>query len=81
MSGQISPGSHYYWKDLKWVYYVCLGLPYGKKDQTLLIDDEPTKTLWNPKWSGFFFWIKGTNVVKEQGAMVGPRITIVVTVV
>jgi hypothetical protein len=30
----------------------------------------------------FFFWIiKGTNVVKEQGAMVGPCITIVATVV
>jgi hypothetical protein len=69
-------------KDLKWVYYACFGLPYGKEDKTLLIDNEPTKVLWNPKWSGVFFWIiKGTNVVKEQGAMVGPCITIVATVV
>jgi hypothetical protein len=30
--GQISFGSHYYLKDLKWVYYACLGLPYGKED-------------------------------------------------
>jgi hypothetical protein len=30
--------------------YVCPRLPYGKEDQTLLIDNEPTKT----KWSGFF---------------------------
>jgi hypothetical protein len=28
---------------LKRVYYACPGLPYGKEDQTLLIDDEPTK--------------------------------------
>jgi hypothetical protein len=42
-SGQISFRFHYYLKDLKWVYYACLGLPYGKEDQTLLIDDEPTK--------------------------------------
>jgi hypothetical protein len=34
--------------------YACHGLPYGKEDQTLLINDEPRKALWNPKWSGFF---------------------------
>ncbi len=54
MFGQISLGSHYYLKDLKQVYYVCLGLPYGKEEQTLLIIDEPTKMFQNPKWSGFF---------------------------
>ncbi len=43
--GQISLGSYYYLKDLKCVYYGCSGLPYGKEDQTLMIDDEPNKTL------------------------------------
>jgi hypothetical protein len=43
------------------VYYVCRGLPYGKEHQTLLIDDEPNKVLWNPKWSGLFL-----NSFKEQ---------------
>jgi hypothetical protein len=37
------------------MYYVCCGLPYGKDDQRLLINDEPNKVLWNPKWSGLFF--------------------------
>jgi hypothetical protein len=32
MSGEISPGSHYYLKDLKHVYYVCRGKEYGKED-------------------------------------------------
>ncbi len=50
--GPISPGSYYYLKDLKCVYYGCYGLPYGKEYQTLLIDDEPNKTFQNLKWSG-----------------------------
>jgi hypothetical protein len=66
MSGQISHESHYYLKDLIWMYYACLGLPYGKEDQTFLINDEPTKLLWNLKWSGFFLIIKGTNVSKNK---------------
>jgi hypothetical protein len=37
------------------MYYVCRWLPYGKDDQTLLINDEPNKALLNPKWSGLFF--------------------------
>ncbi len=45
MVGQISLGSHYYLKDLKHIYYGCRGLPYGTKDQTLLIDDEGVCTL------------------------------------
>jgi hypothetical protein len=53
MCSQISLGSYYYLKDLKIVYYNCHGLPYGKEDQTLLINDEPSKALWNPKWNGF----------------------------
>jgi hypothetical protein len=32
----------------------CSGLPYGDMDQTLLIDDEFSKALRNPKWSGLF---------------------------
>jgi hypothetical protein len=43
--GQIIPRSYYYIKDLKRVYYACHGLPYGMENQTLLIDDEPSKTL------------------------------------
>jgi len=54
MFGQISFGSHYYLKDLEQVYYACPGLPYGKEDQTLLIDNEPTKVFQNLKWIGLF---------------------------
>ncbi len=36
------------------VYYACHGLPYGKEDQTSLIDDDPSKVFQNPKWNGFF---------------------------
>jgi hypothetical protein len=45
MSGQLKVGTYYYLKDLKRVYFACQGLSYGKKDQTLLIDDEPNKAL------------------------------------
>jgi len=37
---EISSRSHYY---LKQVYYACHGQPYGKENQTLLIDNEPNK--------------------------------------
>jgi hypothetical protein len=47
-SSEILLGPHYYLKDLKRVYYDYCGLPYGKEDQTLLIDDEFNKLLWNP---------------------------------
>jgi hypothetical protein len=36
------------------VHLACKGLLYGHKDQTLLIDDEPSKALRNPKWSKLF---------------------------
>jgi hypothetical protein len=36
------------------VYHGCRGLLYGKENQTLLIDDEPSKIVENLKWSGFF---------------------------
>jgi hypothetical protein len=52
--GQISLKSHYYLKDLKRVYYGYRGMPYGKEDQTLFIDDEPNKVLWNSKWTNIF---------------------------
>jgi hypothetical protein len=52
--GQISPRFHYYLKDLKCVYDGCHGLPNGKEDQTLLIDDEPNKAIKNSKCNGFF---------------------------
>ncbi len=42
---QITPRSYYYIKDFKHVYYAYCGLPYGMEDQTLLIDDEPSKVL------------------------------------
>jgi len=50
----ISPSSYYYLKDLQQVYYACCGLVYGKEDQTLLIDDEPSKIFRNPKWNRLF---------------------------
>ncbi len=39
---------------MKCVYDGCHGLPDGKEDQTLLINDEPSKVIWNSKWSGLF---------------------------
>jgi hypothetical protein len=65
MSSEITPKSYYYIKDLKHMYYACHGLFYGKDDQTLLIDDEPSKVLWNPMWSGLFLESFKGNVVKE----------------
>jgi hypothetical protein len=42
-------------KDLDQVHFACRGLFYGDKDQTLLIDDELSKTFQNAKWSKFVF--------------------------
>jgi hypothetical protein len=54
-------------KDLDWVYLACKGLPYGDKDKTLFIDDEPNKTLQNPKWSGLFLEsFKGCEFPKKR---------------
>jgi len=67
MFSEISHGSHYYLKDLKHVYYACHGKDYGKEDQTLLIDDEPNKALWNPKWTGLFLEsFKGQMLSKNK---------------
>jgi hypothetical protein len=49
MSGEISLGSHYYLNDLRCVYYAYHGKDYGKEDQTLLINNERSKVLQNPK--------------------------------
>ncbi len=49
------------------MYYGCCGLLYGKEDQTLLIDDEPSKTFWNPNWSDFFLEsLKGELLSKNK---------------
>jgi hypothetical protein len=53
-SNQISLGSYYYLKDLKKMYYNRHELPYGKENQTLLIDDKPSKALQNSKWNRIF---------------------------
>jgi hypothetical protein len=66
-SSQISPWSYYYLKDLKIVFNSCRGPPCGKEDQTLLIDDEPSKVLQNPKWSGLFLEsFKGQMLSKNK---------------
>jgi hypothetical protein len=48
MFSEISPGFHYYLKHLKDMQYACHRSTYGKEDQTLLIDNEPSKAFWNP---------------------------------
>jgi hypothetical protein len=40
---------------------------YGHMDQTILIDDEPSKALWNPKWCGLFLEpFKGHELSKNK---------------
>jgi hypothetical protein len=42
-------------------------LPYGDKNQTLFINDEPNKAFWNPKWSGLFLEpFKGCELSKNK---------------
>ncbi len=49
------------------MYYGCRGLPYGKENQTLLIDDKPSKTVQNLKWSGLFLKsFKGELLLKNK---------------
>jgi hypothetical protein len=52
--GQLTHLVYYYLKDLDQVHFACRGLPYGDKNQTLFINDESSKALQNPKWSGLF---------------------------
>jgi hypothetical protein len=52
---------------LKCIYYGCHGLPYGKEDQTLFIDDEPSKVLQNFKWNDLFLEsLKGQMLSKNK---------------
>jgi hypothetical protein len=63
------------------VHFICRGLLYGDRDQTLFIDDEPNKALQNPKWSILFFEpFKGCELSKNQGAMFRPCISIVANI-
>jgi hypothetical protein len=67
IASQISPGSHYYLKYLKHINYGCCGLPYGREDQTLLIDDELSKALQNSKWGGLFLEsFRGQMLLKNK---------------
>jgi len=51
---QFIVGNYYCLKDLNHVYSACQGLPYGKEDQTLLIDDERTKLFEIPRKVFFY---------------------------
>jgi hypothetical protein len=42
---QLTRSIYCYLKDLDRVHLACRGLPYGHMDQTLFIDDEPSKAL------------------------------------
>ncbi len=65
--GQFAYLIYYYLKDFDRVHLVCRGLPYGNKDQTLFIDDEPSKALWNPKWSKLFLEsFRGRELLKKR---------------
>jgi hypothetical protein len=65
--GQFTCPIYYYLKDLDQVHFACKGLLYGDKDQTLFIDDELTKALQNPKWSGLFLEpFKGHELSKKR---------------
>jgi len=47
--GQFTTEKYYCFKDLIHVYSACRGLPYGKEDQTLLINDDWSKVFRNSK--------------------------------
>jgi hypothetical protein len=57
ISGQLTTRNYYCLKDLSCVYSACQGLPYGKEDQTLFINDKPNKVLQNSKSNGLFFGV------------------------
>jgi len=44
-SNQFTIGNYYCLKDLNHMYSACQGLPYGREDQTLFINDELSKAL------------------------------------
>jgi hypothetical protein len=67
ITGQLTHSVYYYLKDLDRVHLACKSLPYGERDQTLIIDDEPNKALWNPKWNGLFLKpFKGPKLSKNK---------------
>jgi hypothetical protein len=52
---------------MDWVHLDYKDLPYADKDQTLLIDDEPSEAFQNPKWNGLFFEpFKGHELSKNK---------------
>jgi hypothetical protein len=54
------------------VYFACQGLPYGKEDLMLLIDNEPNKALWNSKCSGLFIeTFKGHKLLRNKVQLLG----------
>jgi hypothetical protein len=66
-TGQFTHFVYYYLKDLDQVHFACRGLPYGDKNQTLFINDESSKALQNPKWSGLFLKpFKGHELSKNK---------------
>jgi hypothetical protein len=75
-SNQFTIGNYYCFKDLSCVYSAYQGLPYGKEDQTLLIDNEPNIIFQNSKSNGFFLGfracvfafilkVKGSNLMSD----------------
>ncbi len=64
---QLKVGTYHYLKDLKRVYFACQGLSYGKKNQTLLIDDESNKALQKFHCSGLFIEsFKGQELLRSK---------------
>ncbi len=51
ITNKLTHSIYYYLKDLDQVHLACRGLPYGDKDETLVIDNEPNKALRNLKWN------------------------------
>jgi hypothetical protein len=65
--GEFTCSIYYYLRDLYQVHLACRGFPYGDRDQTLFIDDEPNKALRNPKWSELFLEpFKGHELSKRK---------------
>jgi hypothetical protein len=65
--GQLTHSVYYYLKDLDRIHLACKGLTYGDRDQTLVINHEPSKALWNPKWNWLFLEpFKGCELSKNK---------------
>jgi hypothetical protein len=52
-------------------------LPYGDRDQTLFIDDEPGKAFQNPKWNELFLEPFRGREIQKQSATIKPYISVV----